>query len=138
VQVLVASDYPFLDVFWTMLIFFFWVIWIWCLIVVLGDIFRRHDASGWTKALWVIFVLFLPILGVLAYLIVNGGGMAQRNVKAQQTAKAEMDDYVRTVAGSGGGAAAEIEKAKQLLDSGAIDAQEYEALKRKALATGAA
>jgi hypothetical protein len=135
--VLVASDYPFLDVFWTMLIFFFWVIWIWCLIVVLGDIFRRHDASGWTKALWVIFVLFLPILGVLAYLIVNGGGMAQRNVKAQQTAKADMDDYVRSVAGSGG-AAAEIEKAKQLLDSGAIDAQEYEALKRKALATGAA
>jgi hypothetical protein len=134
---LLASDYPFLDVFWTMIIFFFWVIWIWFLIVILSDVFRRHDTSGWAKAAWVFFIIFLPVLGALTYLIVNGKGMSERNVKQQQQAKAQMDDYVRSVAESGG-AAGEIEKAKQLLDSGAINADEYAALKAKALAGGAA
>jgi hypothetical protein len=135
--VLAASDYPFLDVFWTIIIFFLWVIWIWLLIAIISDIFRRHDTSGWSKALWVLFVIFVPILGVFVYLIVNGDGMAKRNVKDTQQARAEMDDYVRSVASSGG-AASEIEKAKQLLDSGAIDQQEYAALKAKALAGGTA
>jgi len=134
---LVASDYPFLDVFWTMIIFFLWVIWIWFLIAILSDVFRRHDIGGGTKALWVLFVIFLPFLGAFTYLIINGNGMAQRNTKDQQVAKERMDDYVRDVAGSGG-AAAEIEKAKTLLDSGAITADEYASLKARALAGGAA
>jgi hypothetical protein len=135
--VVVAADYPFLDVLWTMLIFFLWVIWFWILIAIIGDIFRRHDISGFSKAMWVLFVIFLPLLGVLVYVAANGGGMAQRNVQQSQAARAEMDDYVRSVATSGG-AAAEIEKAKQLLDSGAISQDEYAALKQKALAGGAA
>jgi hypothetical protein len=134
---LVASDYPFLDVFWTMIIFFLWVIWIWFLIAILSDVFRRHDIGGGTKALWVLFVIFLPFLGAFTYLIINGDGMAKRNMREQQVAKERMDDYVRDVAG-GGGAAAEIEKAKTLLDSGAITADEYASLKAKALAGGAA
>jgi hypothetical protein len=133
--VVVASDYPFLDVFWTMIIFFLWVIWIWFLIAILSDVFRRHDIGGGSKALWCFFIIFLPVLGALTYLIVNGQGMAERNVKEVQTAQRQTDDYIRSVAG---GPAGEIEKAKQLLDSGAIDQQEYAALKAKALAGGAA
>jgi hypothetical protein len=135
--VVVAADYPFLDVLWTMIVFFLWVIWFWILIAIIGDIFRRHDIGGWSKALWTLFVIFLPLLGVLIYVGVNGGGMARRNVEASQSARADMDDYVRSVAASGG-AASEIEKAKQLLDSGAISQTEYDALKQKALAGGAA
>jgi hypothetical protein len=136
--VLVASDYPFLDVFWTMIIFFLWVIWIWFLIAILSDVFRRHDIGGGSKALWCFFIIFLPVVGALSYLIVNGQGMAQRNVSDSQAQRAQMDDYVRSVASTGGGAAGEIEKAKQLLDSGAISADEYASLKAKALAGGAA
>ena len=128
---LVAADYPFLDVLWTMLIFFLWVIWFWILITVFADLFRRHDISGWSKALWMIFVIFLPFLGVLVYLGVNSKGMAERNVKQIQQSQAQTDEYIRTVAG---GPAGEIEKAKALLDSGAISQQEFDALKQKALA----
>jgi hypothetical protein len=134
---LLASDYPFLDVFWTLIIFFLWVIWIWFLIAILSDVFRRHDIGGGKKAVWCFFIIFLPIVGALSYLIVNGQGMAQRNVKDTQAAQERMDDYVRSVATSGG-AAGEIEKAKQLLDSGAINQDEYASLKAKALAGGAA
>ena len=134
---LLDAQYPFLSVMWTLLVIFGWVIWFWLLIVIFGDVFRRHDISGWSKALWSIFVIVAPFLGVLIYLGVNGKGMAERNEKAQKTARTEMDDYVRSVASSGG-AAGEIEKAKQLLDSGAINADEYAALKQKALAAGAA
>jgi hypothetical protein len=133
--VVVASDYPFLDVFWTMIIFFLWVIWIWFLIYILSDVFRRHDTSGWAKAAWVFFIIFLPVVGALTYLIVNGQGMAERNVKEVQTAQKQTDDYIRSVAG---GPAGEIEKAKQLLDSGAISNEEYAALKARALAGGTA
>jgi hypothetical protein len=136
--VLAASDYPFLDVVWTLIIFFLWVAWFWILISILADIFRRHDISGWAKAGWVLLVIVIPFIGVLIYVGVNGKGMAERNVKDQQVARSEADDYIRTVAGSGGGAAAEIEKAKQLLDTGAITEAEYAALKQKALATGPA
>ena len=135
---LVASDYPFLDVVWTMFIFFAWVIWIALVIMVLTDAFRRRDLSGWGKAGWCLFVIFLPLLGVLIYLGVNGKGMAERNVQQAQAAQQQTDQYIRSVATGGSGAAAEIEKAKQLLDTGAIDAQEYEALKQRALAAGAA
>ena len=133
----VAASYPFLDVLWTLIVFFAWVIWFWMLIVIFGDIFRRRDISGWSKAAWSLFVIVLPFLGVLIYLGVNGKGMADRNVEQAQAAQQQTDHYIRSVAG-GGGAAAEIEKAKALLDTGAIDANEYEALKRRALAAGAA
>ena len=131
----VASDYPFLDIFWTMIIFFLWVIWIWFLIYILTDVFRRHDIGGGSKALWCIFIIFLPFLGALIYLIANGQGMAERNVKEVQTAQKQTDEYIRSVAG---GPAGEIEKAKQLLDSGAISNDEYAALKARALAGGTA
>ena len=129
-----ASSYPFLSVFWDILIFFAWVIFIWIAITVLIDVFRRHDISGWGKAGWVIFVVILPWIGVLAYLIFNHDGMAERRANEVRAAQSQFDDYVRQTASSGGGAAGEIAKAKQLLDSGAITQQEFEALKAKALA----
>jgi hypothetical protein len=132
--VLAATDYPFLNVFWTILVFFLWVIWFWLLITVFADIFRRHDLSGWLKAVWVIFVIVLPYLGVFIYLITQGTHMAERHARDVRATQAQLDDRIRTVAGGGGGAAAEIEKAKNLLDSGAITQTEYDAIKQKALA----
>jgi hypothetical protein len=131
--VLVAADYPFFDVFWTMIIFFFWVIWIWMLIVILSDVFRRHDVGGGKKAVWCIFIILLPFIGVLSYLFANSDGMAERRIRDVQTAQAQMDDRIRSVA-SAGGPAAEIENAKRLLDSGAITKEEFDAIKAKALA----
>ena len=128
----IATSYPFLSVFWDLLIFFAWVIFIWIAITVLIDVFRRHDISGWAKAAWVILVVILPWVGVLIYLIVNHNGMNERRAQDNQQAQSQFDDYVRKAAGSGG-AASEIEKAKQLLDSGAINQQEFDALKAKAL-----
>jgi hypothetical protein len=130
-----AADYPFLDVLWTIIVIFAWVIWFWLLIVIFGDLFRRRDLSGWGKAGWIIFVIVLPYIGVLAYLIANHDGMAERSAKEAQATQAQFDDYVQSVAGSGGGSAAEIQRAKQLLDSGAITQAEFESLKAKALAT---
>jgi hypothetical protein len=130
-----AADYPFLNILWTMIIFFAWVIWIWMMIVILTDVFRRRDMSGWGKAAWVVFLIVLPFLGALIYLIANHDGMADRNAKQAQTARAEFDDYVKSVSKEGG-AASEIEKAKGLLDSGTINQAEFEALKAKALGTG--
>ena len=130
---LLAADYPFLDLLWTMLIIFAWVIWFWLLITVFADVFRRHDTSGFGKVLWIIFVIILPFLGVFIYLIVNHDGMMERNVKQATAQQAQFDDYVKSVATSGG-AAAEIEKAKGLLDSGAITQAEFDAIKQKALA----
>jgi hypothetical protein len=130
---LFASDYPFLDVFWTMLVFFAWVIWFWLLITVFADLFRRHDVSGWGKAGWTVFVIVLPFLGVLVYMIAQGQHMAERKASDAQASRAAFDDYVRDVA-SKGGPTDQIATAKQLLDSGTIDAAEFEQLKRKALA----
>ena len=132
----IASSYPFLNVLWSMLIFFAWVIFIWIAITVLIDVFRRHDLSGWGKAGWTILIVILPWLGVLIYLIVNHQGMTERRVKEAQTSQAQFDDYVRKTAGTGGGAGAagEIEKAKGLLDAGTITQAEFDALKAKALA----
>ncbi|HTP22998.1 MAG TPA: PLDc N-terminal domain-containing protein [Solirubrobacteraceae bacterium] len=128
----IASSYPFLDILWTTLIVFAWVIFIWIAITVLIDVFRRHDISGWGKAAWTIFIVILPWIGVLVYLIVNHDGMSERRMKEVQASQAQFDQYVRETAG--GGSAAEIEKAKALLDSGTINQQEFEALKAKALA----
>src|SRR5438034_4388352 len=130
---LIAASYPFLDVFWTMFIFFLFFIWIMILFRVFADIFRRHDIGGGAKTLWVIFVIILPFLGVLIYLLTQNEGMTQRAMERAQGQQAEMDSYVRSVA-SGGGAAGEIERAKNLLDSGAITQAEFDAIKAKALA----
>ena len=132
---MLAADYPFLDILWTMFIFFLFVIWIWILITVFVDIFRRKDASGFAKAAWIIFVIILPYLGVLIYLIANHDGMADRNIAQMQRQQQATDAYIQSVAGSGG-AAAEIEKAKGLLDSGAITQAEFDSIKTKALAAG--
>ena len=130
---MVGADYPFLDVLWTMLIIFAWIIWFWLLITIFSDLFRRHDTSGFVKVLWIIFVIILPFLGVFIYLIVNHHGMEERSMKQAQAAQAQMDDYVRRTAGSAG-ATGEIERAKGLLDSGAITQAEFDAIKAKALA----
>ena len=130
---LLAADYPFLDVLWTILVIFVWISWFMLLFHVIADIFRRRDASGGKKTIWLLVVLFLPFLGVFIYLIANGDDMARRNVEAAEAAQGEMDSYVRSVAGSGG-AAAEIERAKGLLDSGAISQAEFDSIKAKALA----
>ncbi len=129
---MLAADYPFLDVLWTMLFFFAFIIWFWILITVFADVFRRHDTSGFAKVLWIIFVIVLPFLGVFIYLIANHEGMTERSMKQAQAQQAQMDQYVKSVAGSGG-AAAEIEKAKGLLDSGAITQAEFDSIKAKAL-----
>ncbi len=129
----IATSYPFLNILWSTLIFFAWVIFIWIAVVVLIDVFRRHDISGWAKAAWVIFVVVLPWVGVLVYLIANHDGMNERRAKENQAAQSQFDDYVRKAAGSGG-PASEIEKAKQLLDSGAITQAEFDAIKARALA----
>ena len=129
---MLAADYPFLDILWTMFIFFLFIIWIWILITVFVDIFRRKDTSGFAKAIWIIFLILIPFLGVLIYLIVNHDGMADRNLAAMQAQKSATDDYIRSVSG---GAAAEIERAKGLLDSGAITQAEFDSIKAKALAS---
>ena len=131
----IAADYPFMDLLWSMIIFFAWVAWIWILIVILTDVFRRHDIGGWTKALWTIFLVVIPFLGVLVYLIAQHDGMAERQQKDVQAQQDQFDSYVRQAAGTGGGGpASEIAKAKELLDSGAITQSEFDTLKAKAVA----
>ena len=131
---MIAANYPFLDVLWTLLIFFAWVIWFWLLITIFADIFRRHDIGGGKKALWVIFVIIVPFVGVLIYLIAESKGMADRQAQLQQQARTQTDEYIKTVAESAD-PAGQIAQAKQLLDSGAINQQEFDALKQKALAS---
>ncbi len=128
---MLASDYPFLDVMWTMLVFFVWILWFWLLIGVFADIFRRHDISGWGKTGWLIFVIILPFLGVFVYLISQNEGMTERGL---ERATAQQAAY-QGGGSSSGGAAAEIESGKKLLDSGAITQAEFDSLKQKALAT---
>jgi hypothetical protein len=129
---LLAADYPFLGVLWSMLVFFLWISWFILLFHVIGDVFRRRDATGGKKTLWLIFLVLVPFLGVFAYLIANSDDMARRNIERAEAARLETDAYVRSVAGSSG-AAGEIERAKGLLDSGAITQAEFEAIKAKAL-----
>jgi Short C-terminal domain/Phospholipase_D-nuclease N-terminal len=125
--------YTFGQVMWTMFVFFGWILFFWLLFIVFGDLFRRRDIGGWGKAAWTIFVIVLPFLGILVYLIAEGHGMGERSAAQAQEAQAQMDAYVRSAAGSGG-AAEQIAKAKELLDSGAITQAEYEGIKAKALA----
>jgi Short C-terminal domain/Phospholipase_D-nuclease N-terminal len=130
----VASSYPFLNIFWDILIITAWFIFFWIAITVLVDVFRRHDISGWAKAAWVIFVVVLPWIGVLSYLIFNHTGMAERKYRDAATAQSQFDDYVRQTAATAASPTAEIERAKGLLDSGAITQAEFDAIKAKALA----
>jgi hypothetical protein len=126
---LVAADYPFLDVLWTMVLFFAWIAWIWIAITCFVDIFRRHDIGGWHKAVWVVFIILVPFLGVLVYLIAQHDGMRERSIKQAQDQQAAFDKYVRETAG---GSATEIARAKELLDAGTITQAEFEAIKAKA------
>jgi hypothetical protein len=129
----VVNNYPLLEVFWTMLIFFAFVVWIWILIIVLGDIFRREDASGWVKVLWCVFIIILPYLGVFVYLIAEHKGMTERGMQRQAAAEQDFGEYVRSV-GGGSSAADQIAKAKGLLDAGTITQAEFDQMKQQALA----
>ena len=130
---MIAADYPFLDVLWTMFIFFAWVIWFWLLITIFADVFRRHDISGGKKTLWCIFVIITPFIGVFVYLISQSKGMNERNLQSVKQQRQQTDEYIRSVAADD--PASQIAQAKSLLDSGAINQQEFDALKQKALAT---
>jgi hypothetical protein len=129
----VATSYPFLNIFWDILIITAWFIFFWIAITVLIDVFRRQDISGWAKAAWVVFVVILPWIGVLTYLIFNHTGMAERKYQDAATAQSQFDDYVRQTAATATSPTAEIERAKGLLDSGAITQAEFDAIKAKAL-----
>ena len=128
---MLAASYPFLDVFWSMVIFFMFFIWLMILFKVFGDLFRRRDIGGGMKTVWIIFVILLPFLGVFIYLIAEGHKMADRDMEQMSAARAQQDEHIRSVAGSS--AAEQIAQAKQLLDSGAITQAEFDGLKAKAL-----
>ncbi len=132
-MIIASSSYPFLEVLWTMLIFFAFFIWIWLLIVVFTDLFRRHDVSGWIKVLWIIFIIVLPYLGVFVYLIAEQKGMTERSSKQEKAEQAEVNAYVRSVAGQTD-PAEQIAKAKTLLDQGTISQAEFDQIKQKAVA----
>jgi hypothetical protein len=130
---LVLGTYTFLDVLWDILIITAWLIFFWIAITVLIDVFRRNDIGGWAKAFWVIFVVILPWIGVLVYLIANHTGMAERRYSEAAQAQSQFDNYVRQTAGTAASPTAEIARAKELLDSGAITQAEFDAIKAKAL-----
>jgi hypothetical protein len=131
-MLIAEADFPFLEFLWAMIVFFAWVAWIWIAITVFIDLFRRDDIGGWGKAGWVVFVVLLPFLGVLVYLIAQHDRMRERSVKHAQAQQQAFDQYVREAAG---GSAAEIAKAKELLDAGTISQEEFDAIKRKAVAS---
>lgn len=127
-----VADYTFWDALWTIFIFFLWILWFFLLFKIVFDVFRRHDIGGGKKVVWLLFILFLPFIGAFAYIVANGDGIAQRDAERAQAAQTQFNDYVQSVAG---GPAQEIDKAKQLLDSGAITQAEFDSLKAKALAS---
>jgi hypothetical protein len=133
---LASTDYPVLDAFLTMLWFFLFIIWIWLLIMVFIDIFRSHDMGGGAKALWVIFIIILPLLGVLVYLIARGGKMHERAAQEAAQQQKAFDTYVRQTAGSGGGSSADqLSKLADLKSQGVLTEAEFEAQKAKILAS---
>jgi hypothetical protein len=131
---IVATSYPLLEVFWTLLIFFGFIVWIWILFTVFADLFRRHDTSGLAKVLWIIFIIVLPYFGVFVYLIAEHKGMAERTIKQNEAAQSQLDQYVQSVAAKTD-PTEQIAKAKQLLDAGTITQSEFDTLKQKAMAT---
>jgi hypothetical protein len=130
---MLAAEFGTGQVFWSMLWFFLFFIWIWLLIVVFGDIFRSDDLSGWAKALWCIFIIVVPYLGVFVYLIARGHKMQEHSIKEAQAQDAAMRQYVQNVAGSGGGAADEIARLADLRDRGVISEAEFQQAKAKAI-----
>ena len=131
---MIASSYPILDAFLTMLYFFLFIIWIWLLIMVFVDIFRSQDMGGWAKALWVIFVIILPFLGVFVYLIARGGKMHVRAAQEAAQQQQAFDDYVRQTAGGSGDTASQLQKLADLKSQGVLSDAEFEAQKAKLLA----
>ena len=134
---MIVADVSFADIFWSILWFYFLFLWIMVLFHILGDLFRDHTLSGGAKTLWVVFLVFLPFLAVLVYVISRGQGMAERAAARQQQAQEQFEGYVRSVATTGDAAASpadQIARAKQLLDAGTIDQAEFDRLKAKALA----
>ena len=129
-----SSSYPLLNVFWTIFEVFLWVIWIWILVAIFIDIFRSHDLSGWGKALWFIFVLVIPLIGVLVYLIARGGSMHERQVRDAQQEQQEFRSYVQEAASSGT-SADQLAKLADLRDRGVITAEEFDREKAKILAS---
>ena len=129
-----ASSYPLLNIFWSIFEFFLWIIWIWILIWIFIDIFRSHDLSGWAKALWFLFVLFIPLIGVLVYLIVRGGSMHERAVQQAQQQDQEFRQYVQQAAASSPASTADqLSKLADLRDRNVISAEEFEREKAKVL-----
>ena len=128
-----SYSYPVLDAFWTILMIFLWVIWFWVLITIFIDLFRSHDLSGWAKALWFIFILIFPLIGVLVYLIARGGKMHEHAVRQAQQQDAEVRSYVREAAGSPS-PADELAKLADLRDRGVITPAEFDREKAKILA----
>jgi ABC-type multidrug transport system fused ATPase/permease subunit len=132
---LAASSYPLLDIFWSILELFLWIIWIWILIWIFIDIFRSHDLSGGAKALWFLFVLFIPLIGVLVYLIVRGGSMHERAVAQARQQDQDFRQYVQQAAASAPASTADqLTKLADLRDRGVISADEFEREKAKILA----
>ena len=131
---MLAYTYPLLGAFLTMMFFFVWIIWLFLLFRVVIDVYRSDDLGGFSKALWLLFVIFLPYLGVFVYLIARGHKMTERDIAQAQAQKASMDEYVRTVAGSSGGVAAELEKLASLKDQGVLTQAEFDQQKAQLLA----
>ena len=132
---MIATSYPLLDAFLTMLWIFLFIIWIWLLIMVFSDIFRSHDLGGWGKALWVIGIIIFPLLGVLLYLIVRGGKMHERQIQTAQAQEAAFRDYVQQTAASSTGTADQLAKLADLRDRGVLTDAEFQQEKAKALSS---
>jgi hypothetical protein len=132
-EITAADDYPLADVMWSFVAFFALLVYFWLVITVFGDLFRRHDISGWGKAGWSVFVIFLPLIGSLTYLITQGRAMADRTVSQVRETRQQTNDYIRSVAAPGFRSVDEIARGKELLDRGAISQEEFEQLKRRAL-----
>ena len=128
-----SYSYPVLGAFWTILMIFLWVIWFWILITIIIDIFRSHDLSGWAKALWFLFILVLPLIGVLVYLIARGGKMHEHEVRQAQRQEEQLRSYVQEAAGSQS-SADQLAKLADLRDRGVITAEEFDREKAKILA----
>ena len=128
-----ADGYPLLDLFWTFVWFFALMIYFWLIITVFADLFRRRDVSGWAKAGWIVFVLVLPLLGTLCYLISQGRSMADRDTRQAREVKQQTDEYIRSVVSPSYKGVEEIARGKELLDQGAISPEEFEQLKRRVL-----
>jgi len=128
-----SYSYPVLGVFWTILMIFLWVIWFWILITIIIDIFRSHDLSGWSKALWFVFILLLPLVGVLVYLVARGGKMHEHQVRQAQLQEEQLRGYVQQAAGSQS-SADQLAKLADLRDRGVITAEEFDREKARILA----